>query len=238
MRLLVTRPEADAPATVRALEEHGHSVVLEPLLRIEPVTGVTIADKAYQAVLVTSANAVRALARLPTAGRLRDTQVLAVGEASGRAAGSQGFGKVDHAAGDLSALAELVSARCTIDGGPLLYAAGSVVSGDLKGILEARGYDVDRVVLYEAIAAETISAAVAGQLQKGMIDGILLYSPRSARTWVRAVEHAGLAQTARALVHVCLSEAVATALREESRWAGVEIRVSPEPNEKSLLKVI
>ena len=238
MRLLVTRPEADAPATVRALEERGHSVVLEPLLRIEPVPGVVVADKDYQAVLVTSANAVRALARLPQAGDLKDTLVLAVGESSGRAAALQGFGKVDHAAGDLSALAELVSARCAIDGGPLLYAAGSVVSGDLKRILEARGYAVDRVVLYEAIAAESISAAVADLLREGIIDGILLYSPRSARTWVRAVEHADLAEAAGAMVHVCLSEAVAAALREESGWAGVDTRVASEPNEKSLLKVI
>ena len=238
MRLLVTRPEADAPATARALEERGHSVVLEPLLRIEPVAGVIIADRVYQAVLVTSANAVRALARLPQAGGLKDTPVLAVGEASGREALSQGFSKVEHAAGDLAALGELVSARCAAGDGPLLYAAGSVVSGDLKGILEARGYDVDRVVLYEAVAAETISPAVGHGLREGTIDGVLLYSPRSARTWVRAVEHASLAQAARALVHVCLSEAVAAALREESRWAGVETRVSPEPNEKSLLKVI
>ena len=223
---------------MRALEERGHSVVLEPLLRIEPLPGVTIADKGYQAVLVTSANAVRALALLPQAGDLKDTLVLAVGEASGRAASLQGFSAVEHAAGDLSALAELVNARCTPDEGPLLYAAGSVVSGDLKGLLEACGYDVDRVVLYEAVAAETLSPAIKDHLWGGTLDRILLYSPRSARIWGRAVEHAGLAEAAGSVVHICLSEAVAAALREETGWDGVATRIAPEPNEKSLLKVI
>lgn len=238
MRLLVTRPLDDAHGTVRALEARGHIVLLEPLLRIEPAAGVSIPQKPYQAVLVTSANGVRALARLAGTANLKETPVLAVGEASGRAAAAAGFGTVRHAAGDLAALAALVSEQCQPDGGALLYAAGSVVSGDLRGLLQARGYDVDRVVLYEAVSAETLSHETEISLRDHTIDGVLLYSPRSARIWGRVLERSGLAENAGSLVHFCLSQAVADALSDETGWKGVPVRIASEPNEKSLLEVI
>ena len=43
MRLLVTRPEADAERTATALRACGHTVVVAPLLRIEPVEDAEIA---------------------------------------------------------------------------------------------------------------------------------------------------------------------------------------------------
>ena len=238
MRLLVTRPLDDAHGTVRALQARGHTVFLEPLLRIEPVAGAAIAQKPYQAVLVTSANGVRALARMADTSSLKETPVLAVGEASGRAAAAAGFSAVRHAAGDLAALAALVGEQCQPDGGALLYAAGSVVSGDLKGLLLARGYDVDRVALYEAAPAETLSHETETSLRDQAIDGVLLYSPRSARIWGRVLERSGLAENAGSLVHFCLSQAVADALFDETGWKGVPLRIASEPNEKSLLEVI
>ncbi len=238
MRLLVTRPKGDAPDTVRALEDRGHTVLLEPLLHIEQMRDAAIPRNEYQAVLVTSANGVRALACVDGAQTLKGTLVLAVGEASGRAATAAGFRTVRNAAGDLDALSALVSEQCDPDGGALLYAAGSVVSGDLKGLLGARGYEIDRVVLYTAKPVETISHEIEVRLRDGMIDGVLLYSPRSARIWGQVTGRSGLAENVRSMVYFCLSRAVADALVTETGWEGAQVTIAPEPNEKSLLEVI
>ena len=60
MRLLVTRPEPDGERTAQALRARGHAVVLAPLLRTEPVA-FALPDQAFAAVVLTSANAARAV---------------------------------------------------------------------------------------------------------------------------------------------------------------------------------
>ncbi len=66
MRVLVTRPEEDAGALVAALAARGHETLVEPMLTVGPVPGVTppLDLEGVQALLFTSANGVRALARL------------------------------------------------------------------------------------------------------------------------------------------------------------------------------
>src|SRR5262249_60937032 len=78
-RALVTRPRAEATALAEALDRRGIEAIIEPLLDIHyrdmpppELTGV-------QAVLCTSANGVRALARL--SGE-RGTTLFAVGDAT------------------------------------------------------------------------------------------------------------------------------------------------------------
>src|SRR5437016_3426749 len=78
-RALVTRPRAEAVALTEALDRRGIEAIIEPLLDIlyrdEPAPDLT----GVQAVLCTSANGVRALAR--RSGE-RDIALFAVGEAT------------------------------------------------------------------------------------------------------------------------------------------------------------
>src|SRR5262249_52963887 len=61
LRLLVTRPEPDGERTAAALRARGHEVLLAPLLRVEPI-GFALPDEAFGGVVMTSANAARAIA--------------------------------------------------------------------------------------------------------------------------------------------------------------------------------
>ncbi len=238
MHLLVTRPSEDAHDLEQVLTEHGHVALLEPLLRIEPLTDVALPDKAYQAVLVTSANGVRALAEMPEVKRLHHTPLLAVGQASAQAAETSGFARVEAAGGDLEALTHLVAQRCAPAAGPLLYVAGKVVSGDLKGLLEARGFEVDRAVLYEAVEAGQLSADTVARVEAGGVDGVLLYSPRTARIWMALCERAGIAEAARLTQHYCLAQSVADVLLGRTAWSGVSVRVAARPTQQALLEII
>lgn len=237
MHLLITRPQPDAEALAAELAARGHRASIAPLLATAPRADATIPQKPWQAVLVTSANAVRAAEALGLIGSLRAWPVLAVGEASAQAARAAGFGEVTEAGGDLESLAGLASRRFAPGAGPLLYLSGVAVSGDLKGRLEAGGFAVERVVLYEAAAAAALPEAAAEALKEGDLDGVLLYSPRSARIWCALVADAGLDRAAAGLVHFCLSQAVAEALApldlDPSR-----IAVAARPRQEALLALL
>src|SRR5438067_12500377 len=103
-RALVTRPRAEALALAEALAARGIEAVIEPLLDIryrdEPPPDLA----GVQAVLCTSANGVRALARL---SREQDIALFAVGEATAARAHAERFRRVESAAGNVDGLAQL-----------------------------------------------------------------------------------------------------------------------------------
>lgn len=237
MRLIVTRPREDALATARALEERGHAPILSPLLEIVPLPDVAVPSGDYRAVLVTSANGVRALAGNPAFHRLRGSLAVAVGPASASAAREAGFDRVAVAEGDLVSLIRWVRENLPPGEAPLLYASGAITAGDVAGELEAIGHHVRRVVLYEARPAPRLPEAAASALQRREADGVLLYSPRTAGIWADLVRGAGLAERAAGLRHYCLSPNVAAAL---SRGFGgsCPVAVAASPDEPALLRLM
>ena len=128
---------------MKRLEEMGVQAIMEPLLFIEYLDGQKLTFDGAQALLATSANGLRALARRYDG---RDLPVYAVGDASARMAGKLGFSKVESASGDVQTLAKLIAMRLDPDGGSVIHAAGSDVAGDLKGMLEALGFDYRRQI--------------------------------------------------------------------------------------------
>ena len=70
MAVLVTRPQPDDATTAAALHERGFEVLRAPMLRFEPVKFSDDEDAAYGAVIVTSANALRAIASQLSGSRL------------------------------------------------------------------------------------------------------------------------------------------------------------------------
>ena len=235
MRLLVTRPDEDASATIAALEALGHEAVAAPLLTIEPLADAAIPDEAWQAILITSANGVRAIAGHPDFKKFRSVPVLTVGAASAEAAREAGFVSVVSAEGNVELLVELAASKLDPSSGPLLHVAGSVTAGNLKGGLEAQGFRVVRVVLYQAQAAKHLPEAARDALTAGTIDGVLFYSPRTAASFAALVRAAELEATLKPLTAYCLSAPVAEAL------AGLpfcDIRVSAEPRQSALLSLI
>ena len=62
MRILVTRPAADAERTAAALRARGHEAIVAPLLSVEFLSDAELGAGPWAAILVTSANAARAIA--------------------------------------------------------------------------------------------------------------------------------------------------------------------------------
>lgn len=234
MRILVTRPREDAAALVAELAARGHEALLEPLLTIVPRDKVDwpAGHERAQALLVTSANGVRAFARAD--GR-RDLPVYAVGDASAAEARALGFEAVVSAVGDVHDLAALVTARLDGKAGPLLHPAASTVAGDLRGMLAAAGFEVLRVVLYDARPATALSPQTAQAIRQGAVDAVALMSPRTAAAFTALTAAVGLEAACAGMTAFCLSDAVARALGATA-WR--RVAVAARPDQTSMLATI
>lgn len=229
MRVLVTRPAPDGDALSLRLRTAGHQVIAAPLLTIqfEDVGAPDLA--AFQAILLTSANGARALARLTDD---RALPVLTVGDATARAAREAGFGDVRVADGDVETLAALAQSELDPMAKPLLHVAGSVVAGDLKGALDSAGFTVTRLVAYRAEAATGLTDEALDAFREGAIDLALFYSPRTARIFSDLAQSADIESALQTVTAGCLSGAVRDAL-QSLPWK--RIVVAGEPMEAALL---
>lgn len=228
MRVLLTRPRADAEESARLLMVQGIEAVIAPLIDISYVPGATVDLAAVQAILVTSANGVRALSR---AMQERDVPVYTVGDASARTAAECGFTDVTSAGGDVGALAAIVRMKLDPLAGALVHVTGSTVAGDLGTELASFQYVVRRCQLYRAQTVDTLPETAHSALVEGTIDSVLFYSPRTAAYFVKLVAVAGLEPDCRQIVACCLSVAVAEALRA---LTFAEIRIAEAPNQDCL----
>lgn len=234
VRLLVTRPEPEAERTAALLRERGHTVLLAPLLRIEPVE-VDFGSGPWAAVIITSANAVRALAVHPRVNEVKGLPVFAVGDRSAQAALEIGFANVSSAAGAAGDLVALVAARLSGVRQPLIYLAGEDQSVDIAAALAAHDLAVRTIVLYRAVAASIFPSEARLQLGAGSLDGVLHYSRRTAATYVACAHEAGMIGQALAPSHYCLSAQVADPLAVSG---AADIRIAAHPDEAAMLALL
>jgi uroporphyrinogen-III synthase len=232
MQLLLTRPEAESQSLRDRLQAMGHAVDAAPMLAIRQKHDVALDLADVRALLFTSANGVRAFA---DATPRRDFIVYAVGPASALAAQAAGFTRVEAAGGDVDLLAGLVRARHSRAAGALLHAAGSARAGDLQAMLQQDGYDVRRVVLYDAETAIQLPPAVAARFAAKGYDGVLFFSPRTAATFVNLAQAAGIAGGAAVATAWCLSDNVA---REASVLPWRDVKVARSPGEADLVALL
>jgi len=223
VRLLVTRPLADGRRLAEALAARGHAALLEPLLTIE-TTGRAPALAGVQALAATSRHGVAAFAALSAD---RSLPLYAVGSATAATARQAGFDRVVQAGGNARALAASLAADLEPAAGCVLHLAGAELAQDLAALLAPGGPPVRQVCLYRAVPAKVLSVRVRTALEDGQLDGATFFSPRSAATFVRLTQEAGLADRLARLAAFCLSPAVAASLAP-TVWAAVAVAAAPK----------
>ena len=178
--IVITRPKGDEKIITDLLHAHGYRVIHEPLTDIFlrhterlVVQNALLAEP--DAVLITSRHAAQALSLLTD---LRDAYLLCVGEATAQTAISLGFTRVASAGGTVAKMIDYI-----IDGydpsSRFFYVSGEFVRGDLDASLIQQGMDVQRVVVYDAIAASQLSDTLVEQMRRKQVDAVTFLSPRA-----------------------------------------------------------
>ncbi|MBH5402761.1 uroporphyrinogen-III synthase [Bradyrhizobium sp. CNPSo 4010] len=239
MSILVTRPHPDNVATADNLRTRGHAVLLAPALKLEPVAFHGEIEVSFDAVLVTSANAIRAVAPQLADLGLLPLPLFAVGEHTAAVAREAGFAEVIVAGGDAASLRHKVmqSARDKVlkKNSTLLYLAGADLSRDLGGELGAEGFRVVTQTTYRMAPVKHLPREVCEGFAAHGIEAVLHYSRRSARAFLDAARDEGVEISALAIPHCCLSETVAGVLRD----AGAsQVLVAATPDETALFDTL
>jgi len=225
--MLVTRPRQGGEEIVRRLVAMGHQAMLAPLLKVTFIEGPQLDLAGVQAILVTSANGVRALARRTST---RGIAIYAVGPQSAEAARSEGFLQVRSADGDAQMLARAVSPWADPKAGILLHVAGEEAGGWLCETLQAQGFQTRREILYCTEQAARLPAEAIQAIRDGEVDAALFFSPRSAVVFAECARRDSL--TTDRLIAICISANTGEALRG---MTFSEIRVAAAPNQDALL---
>lgn len=234
MAVLVTRPAPDNERSAETLRALGFEVLLAPMLVFETLPFQCDAGSA-RGVLLTSANAVRAIAAHPALPHLRARPVFAVGETTAIAARAAGFADVRAAGGDAVSLLAMVTDVVPAGEKPLLYLSADEISRDLGAALGEAGIAVERIPVYRMALRTELPADVQAAFARGAIEAVLHYSRRTALACLAAADRAGIGDFARAPPQVCLSEAIAAALREKGATRLVAARA---PAEASLFEAL
>ena len=239
MAVLVTRPHPDDEATAAALRARGLEVLRAPMLRFEPVAFHDDLDANYGAVIVTSANALRGIAPHLAGSRLLKLPLFAVGQRTADAARAAGFDRVIAAEGDAAGLRDKVvasvRARELKKAGTLLYLAGADLARDLAGELGERGFNVVTHTTYRMIPVSSLPRDACDGFAANRIEAVLHYSRRSARAFLEAARAAGVEISALAVPQCCISDAVASIVRD----AGApQVMVAGSPDENALFETL
>lgn len=233
MLILVTRPEPEASRTAARLEEMGHQALIEPVLVFERVENAQAPEGSFDAIAVTSANAMRASDNSDAFRHLLTVPVFAVGARTAEAAKAAGFERVTYSTGDAAELAALMRERLS-PGARVVHLSGEQRAQEFSALLAPAGIHVITRALYRMRAATEFSAKAAEALSQDRVQAVLHYSPRSAAHFVTLMQRAALAGKLSLLRHFCLSSAVAAPLLA----AGARPETAVRPDENTLLSMI
>jgi uroporphyrinogen-III synthase len=177
--LLVLRPQPGAERTAARARGRGFDPVVAPLFEVRPVAWSAPDPAAFDAVMLTSANAIRHGG--PAIALYRHLPIYAVGAMTAAAAGDAGFHAIVTGAADGAALL----ARAEADGrGRLLHLAGR----DHRPA-EREGVRIERRVVYASEALDRLPDPARDALAAGAV--ALLHSARAAATFRALAEAAG-----------------------------------------------
>jgi uroporphyrinogen-III synthase len=235
MRLLVTRPEPDATELKAHLVARGHEVLIEPLIVVSFEEDDPVDLDGVQALIATSRNGLRALAKRPVPEEARSLPLFAVGPGTAATARALGFERVVRGPSSAQGLVTLIAERAEVNGGPLLHLAGDTLAFDFAPELKRIGFHVLRPVVYRTTAVAQLSGSTVARIRNGLIDGVLLLSPRTAEVYATLVNKHGLVAVIEDVLHFCLSAAVAQRL---APLGHVKMEVAAHPTLQEMLALV
>jgi uroporphyrinogen-III synthase len=235
LRIVVTRPEAQAKELATALERVGATAIVLPLVSVAPSSDSSVLREAigelerYEWVVFTSANGVAAVRdQLPDSASLACVRVAAVGPAT--AAAIRDLGSEPAFVPDQFEADAIADGLGPLDGCRILLPQADIAPPRLADELRARGAIVDAIAAYRTRAL-TPSPGEIAELETG-VDAVVLASGSAARSFASLVAHHDLLR--RALL-VCIGPKTAAQAREVGLPVGL---VAPEATAEGIIQAL
>ena len=214
LRLLILRPEPGATATAQRAQRLGLIAVCYPLFEVRPCTWEAPDPAGFDAMLLTSANAVRNAG--PNLALYRHLPVYAVGEQTAAAARELGFNVAGVGRSGVQAMAELMAARAH---SRVFHPAGRDRTEFNPGPLV-----IVRRSVYEAVEAGTAEGLAASMPQEAVA---LVHSPRGAKRLARLIP-----MIERRHLHLL---AISPAVLDAAGAGWASAACAPRPDDEALL---
>jgi uroporphyrinogen-III synthase len=208
--VLVTRPQPAAAEFAEKLRHAGFNAYVAPLMEYAEVAAEIPDLSACQALVFTSMQGVQGFTKRSAQ---RDLPVLAVGDATAAAATAAGFANVYSAKGDSSDVANLIRAEAKPLGlKKILHVCSEDTADSISAGTSALGVEVVRLPVYKALHVDHLTEEAANAIKRGLIDGVTLFSARTAANFVRILKK-DFPNSSPRLEVVCISERVAEKLK-------------------------
>ena len=220
MNILITRPLIDSEDLMGKLFSLGHKIIHMPTLKITKANLKSINPENYVAFIFTSANAIRNLSLIKTD---KNMLCFCVGAITEKIARQQGYHNTISAGGTVNALKNLIINSENLDKKKALaYICGDNLSSELDLELQNEGFQIEKIVNYTSEKINELSEDTNKLIRTHPPDIILVYSKRSAESFIELAEKYSLKGLMTDSRVMCISEKVLNVLKKAG-WKKLEV---------------
>ncbi len=220
MNILITRPLIDSEDLMGKFFSLGHKIIHIPTLKISAIKIESVNINQYDALIFTSANAIR---NLYVSSEGKKKLCFCVGSITEKIARQLGYNNTLSAGGTVNALKNLIiNSKEINDKSKIAYFCGDNITYDLDLELKKEGFIIDKFIIYKSEKITDLNDKNKEIITNHSPDIIFIYSLRSAESFIEIVRNHSLYPLMTGSKVMCISEKVASVFKSLG-WKKVEI---------------
>ena len=220
MNILITRPLMDSEDLMGKFFSLGHKIIHIPTLKISAIKIESVNINQYDALIFTSANAIR---NLDVSSEGKKKLCFCVGSITEKIARQLGYNNTLSAGGTVNALKNLIiNSKEINDKSKIAYFCGDNITYDLDLELKREGFIIDKFINYKSEKITDLNDKNKEIITNHSPDIIFVYSLRSAESFVEIVRNYSLYPLMTGSKVMCISGKVANVFKSLG-WKKVEI---------------
>ena len=219
MNILITRPLIDTEDLMGKLFSLGHKIIHVPTLKISTIKSVTVDFKKYDAIILTSANALR---NLKVTNNDKNKLFFCVGSITEKIARKLGYINTISAGGNVNALKNLIMNSNRISkNSKIAYLCGDNLTSELDSELNKEGMNIEKIINYTSDKITDINDENKKIIASHPPDIIFVYSTRSAESFIEIIKNYSLYPLMTGSRVMCISNKVLQVFKK-ANWKKLE----------------
>ncbi len=220
MNILITRPLIDSEDLMGKLFSLGHKIIHIPTLKISSTQNKLVDINQYDALVFTSANAIR---NLKVINEKKNKLCFCVGSITEKIVRQLGYNNTLSAGGTVNALKNLILNSSQINKkSKIAYFCGDNLAYDLDLELKKEGLKVSKIINYKSEKITDLNDQNKKIITSHSPDIIFIYSMRSGESFREIVRNYSLYPLMTESKVMCISEKVASLFKLDG-WKRVEV---------------